>query len=79
MRLWLYGLVLLLCCLSVEANITSILVHCSAGIDDPYEEPQAAECVLEAYDASGKQRKPEDLAQELLDYLTNKGLLKGPK
>eukprot|EP00197_Chlamydomonas_leiostraca_P012212 CAMPEP_0202868030 /NCGR_PEP_ID=MMETSP1391-20130828/10009_1 /ASSEMBLY_ACC=CAM_ASM_000867 /TAXON_ID=1034604 /ORGANISM="Chlamydomonas leiostraca, Strain SAG 11-49" /LENGTH=241 /DNA_ID=CAMNT_0049548129 /DNA_START=11 /DNA_END=736 /DNA_ORIENTATION=+ len=47
------------------------------GIDDPYEEPLNAEVVLEAYDPSGKQYKPELLAEKLLEYLESKKLLTG--
>lgn len=45
------------------------------GIDDPYEEPESAEIVLEAYDADGVQRKPQDMARELLQYLNEGGFL----
>lgn len=47
------------------------------GIDDPYEEPDSAEVVMDAYDASGKQRSPEALAAELLQYLERQGYLQG--
>ncbi len=52
---------------------------CVTGIDDPYEEPQSAECVLEAYDSQGKQRQPEHLAADLLQYLQDRGLLQAPE
>jgi adenylylsulfate kinase-like enzyme len=39
------------------------------GIDDPYEEPQAAELVLEAVDASGKHVTPQVSAGKILEYL----------
>jgi adenylylsulfate kinase-like enzyme len=49
-----------------------------AGIDDPYEEPSAAEVVLEARAADGQMAQPELMAQTLLDFLDEKGFLQGP-
>lgn len=34
--------------------------------------------VLEAYDAQGRQRQPQDLARELLQYLGEAGFLDAP-
>lgn len=40
------------------------------GIDDPYEEPEAAELVLEAVDAAtGKHVTPQTSAARILEYL----------
>lgn len=46
------------------------------GIDDPYEEPSAAEVTLEAVNAAGKRTSPVELAQQLLNHLDAKGFLK---
>eukprot|EP00850_Spirogloea_muscicola_P004937 SM000022S07151 [mRNA] locus=s22:257297:258293:+ [translate_table: standard] len=48
------------------------------GIDDPYEEPEAPEIVMEVACNDGVLRPPELMAQHLLDYLGNKGFLSGP-
>ena len=48
------------------------------GIDDPYEEPEKAEVIMEAYDSAGKQKKPELLAGELLEYLEKNKFLQAP-
>lgn len=48
------------------------------GIDDPYEEPEAAELVIQAADEHGNLRRPEDQARQILDYLRSKGYLNGP-
>eukprot|EP00200_Dunaliella_tertiolecta_P010022 CAMPEP_0202385050 /NCGR_PEP_ID=MMETSP1127-20130417/58552_1 /ASSEMBLY_ACC=CAM_ASM_000462 /TAXON_ID=3047 /ORGANISM="Dunaliella tertiolecta, Strain CCMP1320" /LENGTH=259 /DNA_ID=CAMNT_0048985077 /DNA_START=86 /DNA_END=865 /DNA_ORIENTATION=- len=53
------------------------LIKGFTGIDDPYEEPDAAEVVMDAYDAQGKQRSPEVLAAELINFLEAKGYLEG--
>eukprot|EP01023_Acetabularia_acetabulum_P029036 TRINITY_DN27415_c0_g1_i1.p2 TRINITY_DN27415_c0_g1~~TRINITY_DN27415_c0_g1_i1.p2 ORF type:complete len:264 (-),score=46.07 TRINITY_DN27415_c0_g1_i1:266-1057(-) len=49
------------------------------GIDDPYEEPENAECVIECRDAQGGQIQPQEMAKKLLEYLGSKGYLEGPK
>jgi sulfate adenylyltransferase len=41
------------------------------GIDDPYEEPQNAEIVVGTVD-----RSPKECAQQIIDYLENKGFIK---
>ena len=46
-----------------------------AGIDDPYEEPENAELVLEAVDSSGKQVTPQVSAAKILEYLHAKQLI----
>lgn len=48
------------------------------GIDDPYEEPDRAELVLDARDASGKMQSAEDMAAEIMEYLESKGYLAPP-
>jgi adenylylsulfate kinase len=45
------------------------------GIDDPYEEPEAAELVLEAYDAAGQQTTPQVLAAQILSHLRSQGII----
>ncbi len=60
-----------------EAHFYSFCCAWCTGIDDPYEEPEAAEVVMDAYDAAGNQRSPEVLAAELIDFLETKGYLKG--
>ncbi|MEW5301479.1 MAG: hypothetical protein WDW36_004338 [Sanguina aurantia] len=45
------------------------------GIDDPYEEPDAAEVVLQACNPDGSKRSPDSMAAELLDYLKMEGYL----
>ncbi len=49
-----------------------------AGIDDPYEEPEAAEVVLEAYDGEGQQISPMAQAAKLIAYLEKNGYLSPP-
>lgn len=45
------------------------------GIDDPYEEPDAAEVVLQPYNPDGSKRSAESMAAELLEYLQKEGYL----
>lgn len=47
------------------------------GIDDPYEEPDKAEVVLEA-EIGGKRVSPEAQAAKLLAYLREQGFLQAP-
>jgi adenylylsulfate kinase-like enzyme len=49
------------------------------GIDDPYEVPEAAEVVLEPFDAHGRPLLPPDQAKQLIVYLEKKGFLGPPK
>jgi adenylylsulfate kinase len=49
------------------------------GIDDPYEEPESAELIIDAKDASGKMASAEDMASQILEYLSQRGYLTGPK
>jgi adenylylsulfate kinase len=44
------------------------------GIDDPYEEPLSPELTITVKDANS----PERAAKQILDYLEEKGVLKGP-
>lgn len=46
-----------------------------AGIDDPYEEPENAELVLEAYDQEGKQVTPQVSAGKILEYLHTRQII----
>lgn len=46
-----------------------------AGIDDPYEEPDNAELVLEAVDSTGKHVTPQVSAAKILEYLHAKHLI----
>ena len=48
------------------------------GIDDPYEEPDKAELIVDAKDPSGKLASAEDMAAEIIGYLEKKGFLTGP-
>lgn len=48
------------------------------GIDDPYEEPENAEVVIEAAGADGKLRRPEDQAAQILQFLRGNGYLSPP-
>lgn len=45
------------------------------GIDDPYEEPQAAELVIEVSKEDGVLMAPEKMAAQLMDYLKTMGYL----
>ncbi|KAF6253440.1 adenosine 5'-phosphosulfate kinase [Scenedesmus sp. NREL 46B-D3] len=45
------------------------------GIDDPYEEPEAAELVLEAVDANGQMVAPQVSAAKILEYLRAKRII----
>lgn len=45
------------------------------GIDDPYEEPQSAELVIEVSKEDGVLMAPEVMAAQLMDYLQTKGYL----
>lgn len=40
------------------------------GIDDPYEEPLNPELTLEVKDAEGNMRSPQDMAAQILSYLS---------
>ena len=51
------------------------LIKGFTGIDDPYEEPEAAELVLEARDPQGKQYTPQVLAARILEFLSKKGYI----
>lgn len=46
------------------------------GIDDPYEEPENAEIVLDAKDADGTMASAEDMAAKIIEFLEQKGYLK---
>lgn len=48
------------------------------GIDDPYEEPQTPELEIVARLPDGTQRRPEEQAAEILDYLRKHGYLTKP-
>ena len=48
------------------------------GIDDPYEEPENAEIVIDARTPDGKFISAEESAGKILEYLDKKGFLKGP-
>ncbi len=48
------------------------------GIDDPYEEPDNAEIVIDAKDESGKMASAESMAGIIVEYLEKKGYLKAP-
>jgi adenylylsulfate kinase len=48
------------------------------GIDDPYEEPENAEVVIEAVDKAGSRMSAEDMATQLLAYLAAHEYLKAP-
>lgn len=48
------------------------------GISDPYEEPEAAEIVLDAKDVNGKMNSAEGMAGEILAYLEKNGYMQGP-
>lgn len=48
------------------------------GIDDPYEEPENAEIVIDAKDADGKMASAESMASIIVKYLSEKGHLKAP-
>lgn len=45
------------------------------GIDDPYEEPEAAELVLEAVDKAGQMVAPQVSAAKILEYLHAKRII----
>jgi adenylylsulfate kinase-like enzyme len=47
----------------------------AAGIDDPYEEPEAAELVLEAVDKAGQMVAPQVSAAKILEYLHAKRII----
>lgn len=56
------------------------LIKGFTGIDDPYEEPEGAEIVLDAVDSStGKMVGPEAQARAILSYLEAHGHLKAPE
>lgn len=52
---------------------------CIAGIDDPYEEPEAPELTLEARDACGKMQSVTAMATTVLQYLERHQYLKTPE
>jgi adenylylsulfate kinase len=55
------------------------LIKGFTGIDDPYEEPQGAEIVLDAVDsATGEMVSPQDQARAILEYLEKNGHLEAP-
>lgn len=55
------------------------LIKGFTGIDDPYEEPEAAEIVLDARDSkTGEMVSPQEQARQILAYLHEKGHLEGP-
>lgn len=55
------------------------LIKGFTGIDDPYEEPEGAEIVLDAIDsATGKMVSPQDQARAILEYLEKNGHLEAP-
>ena len=49
------------------------------GIDDPYEEPETPELILDAKDAQGNMASAEDMAAVIMEYLEKKGHLKAPQ
>ncbi|CAK9238052.1 unnamed protein product [Sphagnum jensenii] len=48
------------------------------GVDDPYEEPQNPEIVLEATDATGEFISAQVMASTLITYIRDRGFLEGP-
>ena len=62
----------------IASGSSTELVSLVAGIDDPYEEPEAAEVVVEVAKEDGVLLPPELMAQSLIKYLTDKGFLSGP-
>ena len=46
------------------------------GIDDPYEEPENPEIVLDAKDEEGKMASAEEMAGTIIEYLEKHGYLK---
>ena len=55
------------------------LIKGFTGIDDPYEEPEGAEVVLDAVDAAtGEMASPQAQAAAILAHLEARGLLEGP-
>ncbi|PSC74484.1 adenylylsulfate kinase [Micractinium conductrix] len=48
------------------------------GIDDPYEEPDKAEIVVDARDAAGNMQSAEDMAATIMQYLEERGYLSAP-
>ena len=55
------------------------LVYLFAGIDDPYEEPEAPELTLDARDASGKLQSVTAMAATVLQYLEQHHYLQAPE
>lgn len=49
------------------------------GIDDPYEPPANPEITVEAFRADGSQRTPEEMAEEIMAYLDDRGYLRDPR
>lgn len=45
------------------------------GIDDPYEEPERAEIVLEAFGEGGRIRTPQELSAQILEVLEDAGII----
>ncbi|KAI3424272.1 hypothetical protein D9Q98_009626 [Chlorella vulgaris] len=48
------------------------------GIDDPYEEPLAAELVIDAKDEAGTMQSAEAMAATIMHFLEEKGYLSAP-
>lgn len=48
-----------------------------AGIDDPYEEPDNAEIVIEVSKEDGILQAPDVMAKTMLSYLESKGIVPG--
>ncbi|KAK9819088.1 hypothetical protein WJX81_001587, partial [Elliptochloris bilobata] len=48
------------------------------GVDDPYEEPENPEVVLEARRADGSLSSPEEMAAQIMCYLEGHGYLRAP-
>lgn len=49
------------------------------GIDDPYEEPEHPEIILEPYEADGSHRSPDAMAEQVMSYLRSHGYLQDPR
>ena len=47
------------------------------GVDDPYEKPENPEVILEATNAAGEFVSPERMAQTVIQYLDDNGVLSG--
>jgi hypothetical protein len=62
-------------CMQVAETFSPATAAVAAGIDDPYEEPEAAELVLEAVDKDGQMVAPQVSAAKILDYLRAKRII----